>query len=429
MARRGAIALLCGVGCAALAALAIRGGPIAGTVTAGRPRREALLVTLALVVGATVVGLLIWAALRPPRLARALAALPLAALLMGAAALLATATLPLTNPDGTSQTPPERKQQERSKRDQAQRDRLSGTAAARFVRGGDGRLRLALDGNGDGRIDGRGGAGFLVPCPGAPGLSGGPRPEEGDGFWVGIDEECDGTVDRWIEVDLASLTDADLIDLAEFDPEFAGRIQRFRDRDAAASPEPRSDEPSPLSSALGALAGVVFLLVAALLVAALLVVVVGALVTGSWPRLGRRQRLPEAQAGDTPDVEPDASEPMDAVAVLASFGSSIDAMLAHPDPRTAIVGAYARLLDGLDAAGLARQPQEAPEEHLRRCLAAFAGRSVRPEPLALLGELFALARFSHHPLDESHRQAALGALRDAAADLQRNGAALAGTPA
>jgi hypothetical protein len=93
---------------------------------------------------------------------------------------------------------------------------------------------------------------------------------------------------------------------------------------------------------------------------------------------------------------------------------SIDAMLADADPRTAIIGAYARLLEGLAACGLARLDHEAPMEHLARVLQRL---SVRREPLRRLLQLFQRARFSTHALDATHRGAALAALQDVAGDL------------
>lgn len=93
---------------------------------------------------------------------------------------------------------------------------------------------------------------------------------------------------------------------------------------------------------------------------------------------------------------------------------SIEAMLADPDPRTAIRGAYARLLQGLEARGRGRRAHEAPMEHLDRVLRRLR---IRTEPLHELIELFELARFSTHPLDAAHRDRALRALREVARDL------------
>lgn len=102
-------------------------------------------------------------------------------------------------------------------------------------------------------------------------------------------------------------------------------------------------------------------------------------------------------------------------AVHGALVGTIDAMLADPDANTAIRGAYARLLEGLDACGTGRRDHEAPLEHLRRVLMVL---HVRPEPLRRLIELFEVARFSTHPLSAAHRDQALRALRDVAADLE-----------
>ena len=97
-----------------------------------------------------------------------------------------------------------------------------------------------------------------------------------------------------------------------------------------------------------------------------------------------------------------------------TFVGTIDAMLDDPDPNTAIRGAYARLLEGLAASGTARRPHEAPMEHLHRVLTVC---DVRPQPLRELVDLFAVARFSTHLLNASHRERALAALEAVAHDL------------
>lgn len=104
----------------------------------------------------------------------------------------------------------------------------------------------------------------------------------------------------------------------------------------------------------------------------------------------------------------------DQASARSAVARTIDAMLADPDPSTAIIGAYARLLEGLAACDAGRHDHEAPLEHLRRVLTTL---HVRPEPLHRLIDLFEVARFSTHPLTESHRDQALDALQAAAADL------------
>ena len=172
---------------------------------------------------------------------------------------------------------------------------------------------------------------------------------------------------------------------------------------ATRPPRHRSTEQNPLGGAnMAALGWIVAGLVGAVVLA--LFSAAGVVAARS---LGRRREL--APVPEQPDELAQARE-----AMAAMVGRSIDAMLADPDPRTAIIGAYARLLEGLAACGLARYDHEAPMEHLRRVL---LGLRVRPEPLQVLTELFERARFSPHPLTDEDRDVALAALRDAAADL------------
>lgn len=94
---------------------------------------------------------------------------------------------------------------------------------------------------------------------------------------------------------------------------------------------------------------------------------------------------------------------------------SIDAMLADPDHRTAIIGAYARLLEELEAIDASRRSYEGPTEHLHRVLADL---DAPPEALRTLVRLFEVARFSEHALTATHRNDAVAALRTVAASLE-----------
>jgi hypothetical protein len=61
----------------------------------------------------------------------------------------------------------------------------------------------------------------------------------------------------------------------------------------------------------------------------------------------------------------------------------------------------------LSHAGLGRKPWEAPIEYLRRVLARALGA---PEDVETMTHLFEVAKFSQHPVDESMRSSAIGAL-------------------
>jgi hypothetical protein len=137
-----------------------------------------------------------------------------------------------------------------------------------------------------------------------------------------------------------------------------------------------------------------------------LVLAVGMVAVWAWYR--RRQDV-----GGTSE-DPDADE-SGRKAVEGALDGSIEAMLADPDPNTAIRGAYARLLSALDAQGRGRWDHEGPVEHLHRVLGTLR---VRPAPLRELLELFELARFSPHILTTMHRDRALLALRQVAAELK-----------
>lgn len=114
------------------------------------------------------------------------------------------------------------------------------------------------------------------------------------------------------------------------------------------------------------------------------------------------------------DVPPPPA-PRSPRAVEEGLAEVLRAMLADPDPRTAVIGAYARLLAALDEAGFPRRAEEAPHEHLWRSLGPLG---VRRPPVHRLAELFVRARFTPHPITDEHRHAAIAALADAVADLR-----------
>lgn len=218
-------------------------------------------------------------------------------------------------------------------------------------------------------------------------------------------EPCVGVVDRDDDPDPSAREDPP--DGPEIERGGGRRANASSGDDAQVSPESAedgetdSDDDSgnqPDSSALGPILLIVL--------GAVALAIAGATVR-SWyaNRLARREHR-----GD----DDDRPRQSDRVALGDAVARTIDTMLADPDPNTAIIGAYARLLQDLAASEVGRRDHEAPTEHLQRALATL---HVRPEPLRRLIGLFEIARFSTHPLTNSHRDQALEALHAAAADL------------
>jgi hypothetical protein len=119
--------------------------------------------------------------------------------------------------------------------------------------------------------------------------------------------------------------------------------------------------------------------------------------------------------GATADASTATLAEVDREAAADSLEESARRIDDDPDPRRAIIAAYALLLERLAAAGSPRQRYEAPEEHLRRSLAALR---VPAASLETVTERFLVARFSTHPLTEADRDVVREALRDAAGRLR-----------
>jgi Domain of unknown function (DUF4129) len=137
------------------------------------------------------------------------------------------------------------------------------------------------------------------------------------------------------------------------------------------------------------------------------------------PRLrGRRWRW-RRRARTAPD-EPPATAPARAVdddeAEVARV--AIDAALAPlrepPDPRAAVIEAYARMEHVLAERQLGRRTPEAPREYLRRVMRE---QGMPEESLTTLTALFEEARFSRHPIPESAPRRAASELQSARAVL------------
>jgi uncharacterized protein DUF4129 len=94
-------------------------------------------------------------------------------------------------------------------------------------------------------------------------------------------------------------------------------------------------------------------------------------------------------------------------ALAAAIDDSLEGLRREPDPRKAVIAAYARMERALGAHGLPRDPSEAPHEYLARVLAeldASAGSVSR------LTDLFERAKFSPHLVDLAMKEEAIDAL-------------------
>jgi hypothetical protein len=89
-----------------------------------------------------------------------------------------------------------------------------------------------------------------------------------------------------------------------------------------------------------------------------------------------------------------------------ALDEAIDDLRRDPDPRRAVIAAYARMEQALTLYGFPRRQSEAPYEYLHR-----VARDLDAEgPVAALTELFEIAKFSEHFVDETMRGRALDAL-------------------
>jgi Domain of unknown function (DUF4129) len=103
-------------------------------------------------------------------------------------------------------------------------------------------------------------------------------------------------------------------------------------------------------------------------------------------------------------LEPDE---LRATAVSRVLDESIDDLWAEPDPRRAVVAAYARMERGLAARGYGRRPSEAPLEYVTRVLSELgAGR----ESVRRLTGLFERAKFSRHAVGPDAKAEAIDCL-------------------
>ncbi len=102
-------------------------------------------------------------------------------------------------------------------------------------------------------------------------------------------------------------------------------------------------------------------------------------------------------------------------AVVAAVDEGLEALDREPDPRRAVILAYAAMERTLAGRGWPRHPWEAPFEYLDRVLRET---EVGRFSLHRLTDLFEVARYSHHRIDERMRTAALTELRSLRSQLE-----------
>jgi hypothetical protein len=94
-------------------------------------------------------------------------------------------------------------------------------------------------------------------------------------------------------------------------------------------------------------------------------------------------------------------------AMAEAVQETIEDIDREPDPRRAIISAYARMERVLATHGWARKPSRSPLEYLEESLQRLAVPAV---PARSLTELFEIAKFSHHRVDISMKRRAIDAL-------------------
>lgn len=100
--------------------------------------------------------------------------------------------------------------------------------------------------------------------------------------------------------------------------------------------------------------------------------------------------------------------------VADALGESLDDLRAEPDPRRAVIAAYARLERVLAAHGVPRRAAEAPLEYLGRVLSELSVRELAARDLT---RLFERARFSQHAVGPEMKERAIRALETVRDDL------------
>jgi hypothetical protein len=104
-----------------------------------------------------------------------------------------------------------------------------------------------------------------------------------------------------------------------------------------------------------------------------------------------------------------------ALSLADVLAETLDDLRAEPDPRTAVIAAYARLERTLTAFGVPRRESDAPAEYLHRILVDL---DVGARHAAGLTRLFEHAKFSPHEVGPGMKEEAIELLEAIRSDLQ-----------
>lgn len=147
-------------------------------------------------------------------------------------------------------------------------------------------------------------------------------------------------------------------------------------------------------------------IVGALLCGAAVLAVIGVLLWTLFRDLLRRRRG-LARIGGRPSVRSAAETAEEVVAALDA--GLVDLSDSDADPRTAVIACWVRLEQAAAAAGVERRPGDTPTELVTRLLGA--GRPVTPDVLAAFAEVYRVARYATHTVDQRMRAQARSALQ------------------
>ncbi|HEY1514156.1 MAG TPA: DUF4129 domain-containing protein [Gaiellaceae bacterium] len=126
---------------------------------------------------------------------------------------------------------------------------------------------------------------------------------------------------------------------------------------------------------------------------------------GWWYWWRKTHPTPTRATADGPTLEEE---------VASSIGDAIDDLEAEPDPRRAVIAAYARMESVFARSGMRRDASETATEYLRRILLSLTSQS---DAVKRLTGLFEQAKFSAHTIDAGMKRDAIESLRIIRADL------------